>query len=105
MTGGWFVSNCQGEFGASAAAAANPAFFFGGSGFNGRKACAPTAAAQLNNASTTTVVLIRISGFMISLLSFSSAERIFGADPEGEEPSGQNPPPDSRSVTMCAVYT
>src|SRR5437879_7488188 len=91
MTGGWFVSNCQGEFGGSAAGTANPrAFFFGGSGFNGRNACALTRAAQVNNISTTTV-FVRISGLMISLLPFSSAEEFRNADPRGENPAENNP--------------
>src|SRR5215831_19811721 len=98
MTGGWFVSNCQGEFAATEAGAANPrAFFFGGSGFNGRNVCAPTRAAQLNNTSTTTVVLIRISGFMTSLLSFSSAEEFSECGSGSREPSGEQSPPRLKS--------
>jgi hypothetical protein len=102
MTGGWFVSSCQGEFEDSAAAAVTrPALFFGGSGFSGRNACALTTAAQVNNISTTTV-LIRISGFIISFSSLSSAEEFRNMDSEAENPAENNPPTQIRLVTQLS---
>src|SRR5262249_39488605 len=70
-TGGWFVSICHGELGATAGINLRAlTSFLGGSGFSLGKNCASAKSPKASNTNTSTIVFNEMNGFMIFCLFF-----------------------------------